>query len=176
MLGLAALILASASANVSPALTSAAPWWEKVTFTITGDGAQQSCNYESSLAFAGAQGCGDSGEEDSSSSMAHSASSSDGSYTKITVERRFTPAAAPERVSLQPGDTLLGGQVMAIAINGNGAVSSCRIVGASGDMRPPYGCDEARAERFEASAGRASGQIRHAYMTVLVYGHEEYPV
>jgi hypothetical protein len=69
---------------------------------------------------------------------------------------------------------LLGGELMALAIDGNGKVNKCEIVGASGEMKPPYGCDEALLEKFEAAAG--SGQARRGFMTVLVYGHEEYPV
>ena len=174
MLGLAALILAAATANASPGLSSATPWWEKFTFTMTDDGSQQSCQYRSSASIAGAEGCGD--DEDQSASMKHEASGSTGTYTKITIERRFTPGLAPEAVSLETGDTLLGGQVMAIAINDKGAVSSCEVVGESGKMKPPYSCDEARSERFEASAGPGTGDARHGVMTVLVYGHEEYPV
>ena len=174
MLGLAALILAAATANASPGLSSASPWWEKFTFTMTDDGTQQACQYRSSASIAGAEGCGD--DEDNSASMKHEASGSTGTYTKITIERRFTPGLAPEPVSLETGDTLLGGQVMAIAINAKGAVSSCEVVSESGKMKPPYGCDEAREERFEASNGPATGDARHGVMTVLVYGHEEYPV
>ena len=169
MLGLAALLLAAATANTSPGLSSASPWWEKFTFTMTEDGTQQACQYRSSSSIAGAEGCGD---DESSSPMKHEASST-GTYTKITVERRFTPGSAPDPVTLEAGDTLLGGQVMAIAINGTGAVSSCEVVREAGKMPPPYSCDEARSEKFEALA---NSETRHGVMTVLVYGHEEYPV
>jgi hypothetical protein len=171
VLGLAALILtaASASADASPALTSVAPWWEKVTYTINGDGAQQACIYQSSLA--GARSCND-GEAFSHAKSA--ASGSTGSYTKITIERRFNPGAQPEPLSLEAGDTLLGGQVMALAIDGTGAVRSCQVLAASGGVRPAYSCREARAERFEAGAARGTPQVRHAFMTILVYGHEEH--
>ena len=164
MLGLAALILAAASANASPALTSASPWWEKITYTMTGGGGQQSCIYQSSLA--GARRC--AGDEDSSPVGAKSAT---GAYTRITIERRFTPGLQPDRGGLESGDTLLGGQVMALAIDGTGAVRSCKILAATGDVRPAYSCNEARAERFEASA-RESLQVRQGFMTILVYGHE----
>lgn len=167
MLGLAALILAAASANASPALTSASPWWEKITYTMTGDGAQQSCVYESSLA--GARSC----DRDEGSSPVEAASGPTSSYTKITIERRFTPGSQPDRGSLEKGDTLLGGQVMALAIDGTGAVRGCEILAASGDIRPAYSCKEARAERFDASA-RGNTQVRQAFMTILVYGHEEH--
>ena len=172
MLALAALFLASASVDASPALTFESPWWERFTFTMTGDGAQQSCSYQTNLSGAAKQTCGD---EDSSTPMQHKASAGGGTYTKITVERRFTPSSRPDPFDVQTGDTLLGGQVLALAIDKAGAVQACKVVGAQGDLTPPYGCDEAKTEKFDASAS-GSGPVRHAFMTVLVYGHEEYPV
>lgn len=172
MLGLAALFLAAASANASPPLTLTMPWWDKFTFTITDDGAQQACRYESSTA--GAKTCDDDAEA-TPASVQPAASSSNGSYTLITIERRFTPAIAPDPLVVKTGDTLLGGQVLALAIDGSGSVSSCQVVGKSGDVRPPYGCAEARTEHFQAGMASSSQQLRHGYMTVLVYGHEEYP-
>jgi hypothetical protein len=65
---------------------------------------------------------------------------------------------------------------MSLAIDGTGKVRTCEIINMSGDVTPAYGCAEARAERFQASAGRTAPQLRHGYMTILVYGHEEYPV
>ena len=62
---------------------------------------------------------------------------------------------------------------MALAIDANGAVKGCRVLIASGDVLPDYGCDEAKAEQFAASADRSASEPREAYMTVLVYGHEE---
>jgi hypothetical protein len=170
VLSLAALILAAASADPTPALASSSPWWEKITYTISGDAAQQSCRYESSLEAAGAKSCD---AEDASFPLRGAASGSAGTYTKITIERRFAPDR-PDPVKLESGDTLLGGQVIALAIDATGKVRTCEILGASGDVRPAYGCREARAERFEASAGRATEQVRQGYMTILVYGHEEY--
>jgi hypothetical protein len=171
VLALAALILASAPAEPSPALTFESPWWEKFTFTMTGDGAQQSCSYETSLAGSNTQSCGD----DSPAPMRHSASAG-GAYTKITVERRFTPASRPDSLDVQAGDTLLGGQVLALAVDKSGAVQGCQVIGTQGDLTPPYGCDEAKTEKFDANASRPYTSVRHAFMTVLVYGHEEYPV
>jgi hypothetical protein len=182
VLALAALMLAAApSATPSPALASAAPWWERFTFTMTDDGAQQGCSYESSTAIPGSNGCGDSsGADPAAGSMHHAASSpghsAAGPYTKITIERRYSPASAAEPFSLQAGDTLIGGQVLALAIDRTGNVMSCNVVKTSGEMKPPYGCDEARSERFDASAKRPLRPLRYGYMTVLVYGHEEYPV
>jgi hypothetical protein len=172
VLGLAALVLAAATANPSTALTTASPWWEKFTFTMSNDGAQQSCQFESSNPAVATSSC----EEDEAASPGEEQSSVvAGPYTKITIERRFTPASQPDPVILETGDTLLGSQVLSLAIDRAGAVSNCAIVGKSGEVNPPYGCDEARTERFEASADRAPAQVRHGFMTVLVYGHEEYP-
>ena len=56
MLKLAVLAAAAASATTSPALVSTAPWWEKVTVTIAGDGKPQSCQYEASHAGSGSGG------------------------------------------------------------------------------------------------------------------------
>lgn len=172
MLGLAALILAAA-ASPAPALASASPWWEKFTFTYDSGGAQQSCRYQTSLAMAPDAAACDSDEPDSPT--AHQARASTGSYTKISIERRYTPGLQPEPLKLATGDTLLGGQIMALSIDDGGTVRSCRVVGETGDVKAPYGCAEARGERFEASASHVS-QLRHGLMTVLVYGHEEYPV
>lgn len=170
MFALAALLLSTASATPSQALTTASPWWEKVTFTISGDGAHQTCQYQTSLSADPSTSC------DAGDSPLKSASGSKGMYTKITIERRFNPGGAPGRFKLETGDTLLGGQIMSLAIDGTGKVRTCEIVNMSGDVAPAYGCAEARAERFEASAGQAAPQLRHGYMTVIVYGHEEYPV
>ena len=168
MLGLAALILAAASANASPSLTSSAPWWEKVTYTFNGNGGQQSCRYQSSMA--GARAC----NSDEETSPMKAGGGSTGTYTKITIERRFSPGGQPEAVGLEAGDTLLGGQVLALAIDQSGKVKSCRTIVASGEIRPAYGCDEARAERFEASARQQRPVKSEGFMTIIVYGHEEY--
>jgi hypothetical protein len=168
VLSLAALILAAASAASSPPLTSASPWWERVTYTISGEGAQQTCRYESSVPATGTEAC----DDEVSEPIAGAASGAAGAYTKITIERRFTPGDRPDAASLEPGDTLLGGQVMMLAIDEAGTVSGCRLLAASGDLRPAYGCSEARAERFQASAARGSREVRRGFMTILVYGHE----
>lgn len=162
-----------ASASSPGTLVSSSPWWEKVTVTIAGDGKPQSCLYESSLEPNSEQSC------DVASSPAATTKASTGSkeeFTRITFERRFTPNALPAKADLQTGDTLLGGQVMAFAIDPKGAVKDCRIVSAAGDVRPQYGCDEAAAERFRASVGGVHHAAREGYMTVLVYGHNEHIV
>lgn len=169
--GVASIAATAAAATSSDKLVSSAPWWEKVTVTIAGDGKPEACMFESSLA-AGTQSC----DVASTAAASHSASASKDEYTRITFERRFTPGEQPAGPDLKPGDTLLGGQVMALAIDPKGAVKNCRIVSASGDMQPTYGCDEATAERFRASVGGAHPAPREGYMTVLVYGHSEHMV
>jgi len=171
---IAALALASASAHaatVSPALVSTAPWWEKVTVTVAGDGKPQTCRFESSRERA-PKDC----EVVNSASASAEATGSKEQYTRITFERRFSPGAAPDAGDLQTGDTLLGRQVMALAIDAKGAVTGCQIVATGGDMTPEYGCKEATAERFQASAPKASGGDRAAYLTIIVYGHAEHIV
>lgn len=176
---IAALALLSATAAVAaPAvqstdtLSSTAPWWEKVTVTIAGDGKPQSCRFESSLKPNSSQSC----EVTGSQAAMGGGSGSKGEYTRITFERRFKPGAQPDAGDVQPGDTLLGRQVMALAIDGAGSVKHCKIVASSGAMTPDYGCEEASAERFEAKATKASAVLTEASMTILVYGHSEYMV
>ena len=163
--------LAAAPSKAADTLSSSAPWWEKVTVTIAGDGKPQSCRYESSLRPDSAKDCDVTGSQ--AGLGKESGTKSD--FTRITFERRFTPGAISGGADVQPGDTLLGRQVMALAIDGNGAVSGCKIVATSGDMTPDYGCKEAASEKFEASA-RAIGTAREGVMTILVYGHDEHVV
>ncbi len=170
MLKLIALAATAASATTSPALVSTSPWWEKVTVTVSGDGNPRSCHYESSLTGAGAQQCEVDG---STGALAQSGSGTKDEFTSITFERRFSPTATIDKGGVQPGDTLLGGQVMALSIDAAGAVSGCSIVAAAGDMTPDYGCEEAKAERFQASASDAPASARKAYLTILVYAHAE---
>jgi hypothetical protein len=178
VLKVAALVLAAASAAQSPALVSNVPWWEKVTVTLTGDGKAQSCKYESSLRVAPQNACevSDAKELAASSDGSNSSAGSKEEVTRITFERRFQPGvAAPVDTNLNPADTLLGQQVMALAIDQHGAVKGCKIVATQGDMTPRYGCDEAKTEQFEASGPKtAATEPRLGFMTVLVYGHEEH--
>jgi hypothetical protein len=180
---IAALILASAAIGATASATqpkpssndtllSNSPWWEKITVTIAGNGKAQSCLYESSLKPASTS-C-DVDASPATASDAHSSPAAKDEFTRITFERRFTPGAAPAKAGLQAGDTLLGGQMLALAINPHGAVEGCKIVAKSGDVQPEYGCAEATAERFDASATR--GPERDGYMTILVYGHSEHMV
>lgn len=173
---LAALALASTAAHTSPALNSTAPWWERVTVTVTDDGQTQSCRYETSVRPEGTKECSVTGGG-ASMAKASSASGAKGEVTSITFERRFSPTAITTLSSLQPGETLLGGQVMALAIDGAGAVKGCKVVATSGSVTPQYGCDEAAAEHFEASASTHARTAEHqGYMTILVYGHSEHVV
>ena len=180
---IAALILASAAGAAAAAaavptsssdtLLSSSPWWERVTVTLDGNGNAEACTYETSLN-------GDTQNCDVDSKQAASAthaSASKGEVTRITFERRFNPGSAPAKPDMKAGDTLLGGQIMALAIDPHGAVKDCHVVAASGAMRPEYSCDDATAERFQASVGGAQkAQQREGYMTILVYGHSEHMV
>jgi hypothetical protein len=172
VLKLAALVLAAASTTSTPVLKSSSPWWEKVTVTLASDGNPRSCSYETSLKPQETTNCEVSGSTDG---LAPSPGSAKDEYTRITFERRFNPGAQPDS-EVQAGDTLIGSQVMALAIDGEGAVKGCRIVSKSGTMTPDYGCEEATAERFEASANARIADARQAYMTILVYGHDEHIV
>jgi hypothetical protein len=168
----AATLAVAATPNIS-ALDAAGPWWEKVTVTISGDGQPQGCRFETSISPGDAKSCDVVASE---AAMAKTSSGSKDSYTRITFERRFSPGQ-PDPAGLPTGDKLLGQQVMALAIGAKGKVEGCEIVSASGDMRPNYGCKEASAERFEASAhSGAAGATRQGYMTILVYGHSEHVV
>jgi hypothetical protein len=173
---IAALVLASASAHsATSTLLPNSPWWERVTVTISGDGEAQGCRFESSLKPGAPQSCDATSDSKSAvASSSHSSGSKD-ELTRITFERRFTPAGQP-KTQLQTGDTLLGGQVMALAIDGRGEVKHCRVVAETGSVRPDYGCDEASAERFVASAGAHVATTQEAYMSIIVYGHSEHVV
>jgi hypothetical protein len=164
--------VAAAATSKLDMLDSSAPWWEKVTVTISGDGQPQSCRFETSLQPGSAKACDVEASGGAQAKLA--SSSSKDQYTRITFERRFSPAqtaAAPPA-----GDMLLGQQVMALAIGAKGTVEDCKIVATSGDMQPAYGCKEASAERFQASALSTRASPRQGYMTILVYGHQEHVV
>jgi hypothetical protein len=173
---IAALTLASASAHSATTLLPNSPWWERVTVTISGDGKSHSCKFESSLKPTGAQTCDVVGDQAAFATSSSSAGAK-AEYTRITFERRFKPGAQPDKGDLQPGETLLGGQVMALGIDPRGDVKSCKVISQSGSMRPEYGCAEATTEHFEASAGneRTAAQ-REGFLTIVVYGHSEHVV
>ena len=183
---IAALALATTSAQSlgaqSPTtLTSASSWWERVTVTVSDDGTTHSCRYETSTQPAAGQDCSTDGGANAKmlgASASSGKSSAKDQYSRITFERRFTPGMTPQTQTLEPGETLLGGQVMALAIDARGAVKHCRIVATSGEVTPQYGCEAASAEKFEASAAseKSSAGGRDGYMTILVYGHSEHLV
>lgn len=168
----AASTATAATADVS-ALDSHSPWWERVTVTIAGDGHPQSCRFESSLGPETAKDCK---VQASQAAVAKTSTGSKDSYTRITFERRFNPSWQPQANEPPAGDMLLGRQVMSLAIGAKGSVEGCQIVSASGDVKPEYGCKEASAEKFQASASTAHSTPRQAYMTILVYGHSEHVV
>jgi hypothetical protein len=152
---------------------SNAPWWEKVTVTLGDDGKPEACRYQTSLKAA-AEECD---VASSQAALATKASDNKGEVTQITFERRFDPGQAPTKPNLQTGDMLLGGEMMALAIDPRGSVKDCRVVAQSGAMRPDYSCDDASAERFQASYGASKdAPEREGYMTILVYGHSEHMV
>jgi hypothetical protein len=190
VLKIAALILASAAGAIGAAasatapapaadtLVSNSPWWEKVTVTLNGDGKPESCRYETSLKPANASECD---VASSTAAMAGKSAGSKGEFTRITFERRFTPGAEPTKPTLDAADTLLGGQVMALAIDPKGDVKDCQVVATAGAMQPSYSCDDAAAEKFQASlssggAHKTKAPEREGYMTIIVYGHSEHMV
>jgi len=156
---------ATAPAPAEAPLESATPWWEKITVTVDDKGTQQSCRYETSAA--GSAEC----DKEIADSI-RPGKGIQGQFKKVTFERRFSPGGQLDAGKLQPGDMLLGRQVMFLTIGANGTIQSCKVVASSGDAPPDYGCEEAKREQFkaEANAGPAS---RQAFMTVLAYGHLE---
>ena len=141
---------------------------------VADDGHAQSCRYESSLQPTAKQDCS---VTSGTAAQATHAGAKD-QFTRITFERRFTPGAKPDLDKLQPGETMLGGRLMSLAINANGAVENCEVVATSGSVAPEYGCADLKAERFEASAGGTSASVpaRSGYMSIIVYGHSEHIV
>ncbi len=165
---LALFAAALAASAPSPVLESSVPWWERVTVTVDGKGKQQSCQYQISLSPAGAKAC----DEEMAASVGASAPGLSGPISKVTYERRFSPGRRLDSGRLEPGDQLLARQVMFLTIDVTGAIESCRVVAATGDMALEYDCDEARKEKFRAPVSADSG-ARQAFLTVLAYGHSE---
>lgn len=170
-----ALALASASAQPAATLNSTAPWWERVTVLVADDGETQSCRYESSLQPTADKDCSVVGATAASSAKTVGAKDQ---FTRITFERRFSPGARPDIQALQPGEVLLGGRLMSLAIDAKGSVEDCHVVATSGSVAPQYGCSDLAAERFEASVTgpHAGAPPRAGYMSVIVYGHSEHMV
>ena len=162
-----ASVPAATPATASPALESAAPWWERITVTVDDKGKQQGCRYETSEA-----GAADCGKEMAESIQAGGKQGSAGLYSKVTFERRFSPNGRLDAGKLQPGDTLLGRQVMHLTFGAEGSIAACKVVETAGEAAPDYGCAEAKKEQFKAEANPGPG-ARQAFMTVLAYGHTE---
>lgn len=168
MLSLVALAAAAATAAQPPALNASTPWWDKITMVMDSDGTEKSCTYETSLEPTLASRC----ETEESGLPGKKAKTPAGVVTKISFERRFSPGNRPEPGRLQPGDTLLGRQLIHLTIDGSGAVKSCKVVDVSGDA-PDYGCKEAQSETFALKASAPANGLQQAFMTILVYGHAE---
>jgi hypothetical protein len=166
---LAALLAAPTSAS-APVLDASVPWFERITVTMDDKGAQQSCKYQFSLSASGPETCD---KEMASTIPSVAASGGAGLYSKLTFERRFSPGSKLDSGRVETGDKLLGQQVMFLTIGGDGSIDSCRVVGTSGDLVPAYGCKEARSEQFRVPASAPSERPRQAFMTILVYGHQE---
>ena len=165
----------SAAQGDDAPLVASAAWWEKLTVTIAGNGEAQSCLYQTSQDPGASTACDvDGGDAGMTAASATSGARSD--LTRITFERRFTPGARPLSDAVSGGEKLIGSQVMALAIDDAGKVAGCRIVAKSGAMTPDYGCREASAERFKASAPAGATMAHPAYMTIVVYGHNEHMV
>jgi hypothetical protein len=153
-------------ATEDPVLESSVPWWERITVTVDDKGKQQSCRYETSLR--GAEVC----DQEMSASVQVGVRSQSGRYSKVTFERRFSPGGRLDSGRLQPGDTLMGRQVMFLTFDAKGSIESCKVVATTGEAAPGYGCEEARKEQFRAQAS-AGPSRRQAFMTILAYAHTE---
>ena len=169
---LASLALALAASVSAPVATleSTTPWWEKIAVTVDGKGTQQSCTFQSSRDAGAPKAC----DSEVASSMQVGASGApQGAYSKITFERRFSPAAQLDSGKLEAGDTLLARQVMFLTFGADGSIDGCKVVATGGEMQLAYGCDEAKAEQLKASdRGRPDG-VRQAFLTILAYSHDE---
>ena len=156
------------NATESAALESAVPWWEKVTVTVDDKG-EKKCLFEASLSGKGQEAC----DKDLAESIPAGKSGQAGLYSKLTFERRFSPGAIRlDSGRLQPGDTLIGRQVMFLTLEADGSIASCHVVSTAGESPSDYDCDEVKKEQFKAQASETPG-ARQAFMTVLAYGHSE---
>jgi hypothetical protein len=149
-------------------LESALPWWEKVTVTVDDKGEKQ-CKYEASYSGKGAEAC----NKELAESIPAGKSGAEGLYSKLTFERRFSPGSLQlDSGKLQPGDQLIGRQVMFLTMEADGSIASCHVVATSGEAPSDYDCDEVKKEQFKAQASAEVG-ARQAFMTILAYGHTE---
>lgn len=156
---------AFAALALSAGIAAAAPlpsgkWWEKVIVTVPASG-QASCLFTSS------RGAAKSCAVDAPAAALADAAPDSGETTTITFERRFTPAGATADTEIGAGEMLLGGQVMKLAIRGDGKVAGCKVIEKADGMDSDYGCADAAAEIFPAGRGG------EALLTVLIYAHRE---
>lgn len=157
-----------AATAATAALESSIPWWEKVTVTVDDKGEKQ-CRYEASYSGKGQEAC----DKDLAESIPAGKSGQAGLYSKLTFERRFSPGGIRlDSGRLQPGDTLIGRQVMFLTLGEDGSIASCHVVASSGEAPSDYDCDEVKKEQFKVQASADPG-ARQAFMTVLAYGHTE---
>ena len=147
-------------------LSASAPWWERLVVTVGDEGETRACQYETSLEPGKRKPCEVEGTAGAGEAKLPE------QVTRITFERRFSPAANLADGEVAAGSSLLGKSVLALAIDGAGRVRGCKVV-ATGGMKPDYGCEEAAAEKFEASAGATTVATRVASLTILVYAHAE---
>ena len=160
------LAVAAPAMSSTPGL-SVDSWWERIIVTMTHDGQAQGCRYEASAASAGAKDCTVVGANGAAVTSAKD------QYATVS----FNPGGAPPAESaMQPGDKLLGRQVMALAINGAGKVSGCKVIAATGETGLTYGCEAVAAEQFATGASAMAEPQRQGFMTILVYGHTEHVV
>ena len=152
----------------SEELSSTTPWWEKLVVTVGDEGSAHSCLYQTSLEPGASKACD---IEDESGAASASAGLPE-QMTRITFERRFSPVASLADSEVAAGDTLLGKSVLALAIDKAGRVRGCKVV-ATGGTKPDYSCEQATAEKFEASATSDAKPLRVATLTILVYAHHE---
>ena len=171
MLASLALALVASAAAPAATLESTVPWWERIAVTVDGKGAQHSCTFQSSREPGAPKTCD---SEVASGMRVGGSGAPQGAYSKITFERRFSPAAALDSGKLEAGDTLLARQVLFLTFGADGSIDGCKVVATGGEMQLAYGCDEAKAEQFKASdeQGRSHG-AGQAFLTILAYSHDE---
>jgi len=167
---LAFMAAALAASTSAPVLEPSVPWFERIVITFDGQGAQKSCTYKFSLAPGAAEAC----DKDMASSIKPRSKGPNGVFSKLTFERRFSPGGKLDSGKLQLGDELLGQQVLFLTINPDGELQSCKVLATSGEFLPAYDCDSAKTEQFRAAASPTAQGPRQAFMTVLVYGHQEH--
>ncbi len=155
------------------ALSSTAPWWERLVVTIGEEGDTETCLFQSSLDPGASLDCSVGNEDANAGVKAVASSGVPEQMTHITFERRFSPSASLSDGEVAAGDTLLGKSVLALAIDKDGRVRGCKVVAIAGTAKPDYSCKEATAEKFEASASGAAKPLRVATLTILVYAHDE---